>query len=256
CVVGKSLIDLKSKLYKKYKAKSINHFFAYTTEVLPWLGDNSFYPSINNFTQFNISVLFLSQNLYNRSTLPTEEKYFADPEHNSLVLRQVLNPGQFTTCAAILFRFPGLIFYNPSMNELACGLIGLNASLSEGACILVRVLAIPIAHKCLWITKGNELNYSNEMNTCTVTFVLTQYFYPTLLWLKFILRFIASIIIILCLWNDYFRHYFALVKALAHHGYRHNLDKTAIWRYQLVIGDVWFAYGSIGIMNYILKWSK
>ncbi|OQS06905.1 hypothetical protein THRCLA_01066 [Thraustotheca clavata] len=285
-------------------------FLAYTSESLPWSSRLLHIPQLDNFTEFNTSTLTYTQKLYNQSTLPQGSTYYPDIECDTFVFRRLLLPQEYTTCGSLLLGLPGVVFYNPTMNSIVCATINTNTSTinERGACLVVRFLSIPIAHECLWITQGDEIDRGNGDGLYTLTFVYSQYLYPPMLWLKFVVRCATFVLIMICLWKDYYHHYFTLADTLTYEGHKINQENTAIWRYHLVAGDptailvtnpyivvaffidqwlsahaivemifrvleyysipnalgaalflfrmVWFAYGSICLINCILKRTK
>ncbi|OQR91244.1 hypothetical protein ACHHYP_04849 [Achlya hypogyna] len=213
-------------------------FEAYLSEALPWTATSLDVPSLANFTIFNDSVLATSMTRYNRNTLPLGATYFADEAHNSYVLRQTVHSTGVRSCTSLLLGLPGVVFYGPSMNGILCAFANSTTPPPlQGTCVVVTFLWIPIAHECLWLRQGNDLYNSTSSPEFTLTFSLTQYPYPTLLWLKFICRVVSTYVVVFFLWSRYYRHYFALAAIIARHGHKVDLDKSDCWRYHLVAGD-------------------
>ncbi|KDO24947.1 hypothetical protein SPRG_09591 [Saprolegnia parasitica CBS 223.65] len=214
-------------------------FQAYVSEAVPWSAPPMDKPDAASFAAFNASTLALNQALYSRSTLPRGVTYHADVARHSYVLRHVLDVSVPTTCASLVPGLPGAVFYGAAMHALLCDVAtSRNQSWhNRGTCLVVTFLWLPIAHECLWLTSGNDLVATNASMEVTLTFALTQYPYPALLWAKFVFRAISTLVVAYVLWDRYYKHYFALARLMGQYGHRADLDKACEWHYLLVVGD-------------------
>ncbi|OQR95339.1 hypothetical protein THRCLA_22159, partial [Thraustotheca clavata] len=187
-------------------------FVAYTTEPFPWIQEVLNHELEANFTSFNASLILTAQCWYNNDTLPSGLPFYTDRVHNSFVVRRVVDPAKFTICSSFLQVLPA----------------------EQGTCIIVRFLALSIAHQILWISRNDQIDNGNSSQTFTLTFVLTQYRFVSLIWLKFFVRCSIFAIVAICLWKVYYRHYFDLANTIACYGHQQDLVS---WRYHLVVGD-------------------
>ncbi|KDO18273.1 hypothetical protein SPRG_15480 [Saprolegnia parasitica CBS 223.65] len=218
---------------------------AYVSEMLPWTSPAPFNPPFATFAEFNGTTLATVQALYNRDTLPVGARYVANPERNSYVLRRLVRPlndssmtdGSTQCLASFLVGLPGVLFYGPAMNDILCTFAASGGATTSGTCLTVTFLSLPIANECLWLQRGNDLAMTNQSEDFTLTFALTQYPYPWLLWLKFVTRVVSTSVILHCLWFKYYRHYFSVARYLCRHGHQSNLKKKYVWCYHLIAGD-------------------
>ncbi|EQC38895.1 hypothetical protein SDRG_03853 [Saprolegnia diclina VS20] len=126
------------------------------------------------------------------------------------------------------------------MNDILCTFAASRGELlspTPGTCLTVTFLSLPIANECLWLQRGNDLAMTNHSGDFTLTFALTQYPYPWLLWLKFVTRVVSTSAILHCLWFKYYRHYFSHARFIRQNGHQNNLKKKYVWRYHLIAGD-------------------
>ncbi|KDO29689.1 hypothetical protein SPRG_05640 [Saprolegnia parasitica CBS 223.65] len=152
---------------------------AYVSEMLPWTSLAPFNPPFATFAEFNATTL---------------------ATRNSYVLRRLVCPlndssmtdGSTQCLASFLVGLPGVLFYGPAMNDLLSTFAASGDATTSGTCLTVTFLSLPIANECLWLQRGNDLAMTNQSEDFTLTFALTQYPYPWLLWLKFVTRVVST----------------------------------------------------------------
>ncbi|KDO18271.1 hypothetical protein SPRG_15478 [Saprolegnia parasitica CBS 223.65] len=206
-------------------------FQAYISETLPWTTALPASPDFNNLTIFNQTALATHQALYSHATLPHGATYVFDIARNAHVCRHVLSSSSRSPLS-----LPGVLFYGRAMVDLLQSFANDSASGAwhqRGTCTLVRFITVPLSHQCIWLSRDNPLDSAEY----TLTYVLTQYPYPALIWFKFFWRIGSTVLLLTLLWRRYFGPLMGLAHTLAVRGHRNDLIPEHTWRYELIAGD-------------------
>ncbi|KDO29687.1 hypothetical protein SPRG_05638 [Saprolegnia parasitica CBS 223.65] len=186
-------------------------FQAYISETLPWATALPVAHDLSNLTVFNQTALATHQALYSHSTLPDGATYVFDIARNAHVCRHVLSSSSRSPLS-----LPGVLFYGRAMVDLWQSFANDSASGT-------------------WHQRGtyNPLDSAEY----TLTYVLTQYPYPALIWFKFLWRIGSTVLLLTLLWRRYFSPLMGLAHDLAVRGHRNDLMPEHTWRYELIAGD-------------------
>ncbi|KDO29639.1 hypothetical protein SPRG_05591 [Saprolegnia parasitica CBS 223.65] len=211
-------------------------FEAYISETLPWATALPVPHDFSNLTRFNQTALAMHQALYTRSTLPLGAPYYFDASRNAHVCRHVIS----TTSPLLFSELPGVLFYGRAMLELLQAFANDTGASSSwhgrGTCVVVSFIAVPLSHQCIWLSSGNDLTNTTH-DDFTLTYALTQYPYPVLVWFKFTWRLGTTAFLLLLLWRRYYSLCKDMATALTLRGHRDDLARDALWHYVVVLGD-------------------
>ncbi|EQC38893.1 hypothetical protein SDRG_03851 [Saprolegnia diclina VS20] len=205
-------------------------FEAYISETLPWATALPVAHDLSNLTLFNQTALATHQALYSHSTLPDGATYVFDVSRNAHVCRHALS----TTSSSL--SLPGVLFYGSAMADLLRSFAHDSVSGAwhlRGTCVVVRFITLPLAHQCIWLTRDGSLDSAEY----TLTYALTQYPYPALIWFKFWWRAGTTVLLLGLLWRRYFGPLMGLARTLAVYGHHNDLAPVCTWRYELIAGD-------------------
>ncbi|KAH9119572.1 hypothetical protein AeMF1_007807 [Aphanomyces euteiches] len=219
-------------------------FTAYLGEPFPNSFGSRHLPTWTTFDEFVNETTTYFKQFYNNQTM-LHETSLRDVQNNTFVLRRDMTlPYEISPSDIIdyMIRMPASLFFSYGTRAYITNFLTSNSTKRNEMkpwqmCQHNQLLTLTLSTSCVWLEEIDANRY-----TFWVTFALSAF--PTIRWVKVIVRGLLTIYITYILWIRYYRHYSVLLSNLRQHGMAQNFV-----RYKIVIGDPAFSVLSDAVVS-------